>query len=213
MPRLSTNNKHSIVALIAVPVMMAWPGCARITHVPQCPVQGSVGEQITITATVRDPGGVPRYLWEVIPDNAGTFGDERAVSTTFTPSTSGRITLQLSAADGLFMYVNHCIVQVGDGGVNGVAVDLLVNPEEAVIGNSVLLTCTSTGADPAATLTVTQTVGDPVALTDILPGIVAFDAEEVGTFTFQCVGVSVDGVESPPVSGTVTVTTGGRGTR
>ena len=91
-----------------------------------------------------------------------------------------------------------------------VAVSLLVNPEEAVIGNSILMTCTSVGDEPVISFDITQTAGETVELTPILPGVVAFDAETVGTFTFECVGESVGGIRSAPVAGTVTVSEGGR---
>jgi len=192
---------------IGVSAVLALGGCTRITHSPQCPQQAGVGETVNIGAVVANPGAVPRYLWEVIPTGAGTFADEHSVVTTFTPSAAGQITLQLGAADGLFMYINQCIVEVISARPE---VSLLVNPEEAVIGNSVLMTCTSVGDEPAAGFTITQTTGETVELTPILPGIVAFDADTVGTFTFECVGTSTNGVASEPVVGTTTVTEGGR---
>ncbi len=193
---------------IGAGAVVALGGCTRITHTPQCPEQAGVGEAVDIGAVVDNPGAVPRYFWEVIPEDGGTFADERAVSTTFTPDAGGQITLQLSAADGLFMFINQCVIEVID---TDVEVSLLVNPEEAVIGNSVLITCSSVGDDPSVDFTITQTAGETVELTPILPpSIVAFDAEVVGTFTFECVGESIDGVATEPAVGTVTVSEGGR---
>jgi len=197
---------HFIHGVTAAAVMVV-SGCTRITHTPQCPEQAAVGEVVDITATVKNPGAVPRYSWEVIPSSSGTLGNADRLTTTFTPTVAGEVTLRLSAADGLFLYVDSCVINVFDANVE---VSLLVNPEQAVIGNSVLLTCTSIGDDPASSFTITQTAGETVELIPILPGVVAFDAVTVGTFTFECVGESPGGIASDPVSGTVTVSQGGR---
>lgn len=191
---------------IGVSALLALGGCTRITHTPQCPAQAGVGQTVNISAAVANPGAVPRYFWEVIPEDGGTFADQRSLSTTFTLDVAREVTLQLSAADGLFLYINQCVIEVIDVDVE---VSLLVNPEEAVIGNSVLMTCSSVGDEPAVGLTITQTAGETVELIPILPGIVAFDAETVGTFTFECVGESTSGVATEPVIGTVTVSEGG----
>lgn len=191
---------------ISVSALLALGGCTRITHTPQCPEQAGIGETVEIGAAVTNPGAVPRYFWEVMPRAGGTLADARSRFTTFTPSAGGQITLQLSAADGLFMYINQCVIEVID--VN-VEVSLMVNPDEAAIGNSVRMTCSSVGDEPAVGFTITQTAGETVELVPILPGIVAFDAETAGTFTFECVGESSSGVASQPAVGTVTVSEGG----
>lgn len=192
---------------IAAIALLTVTGCTRITHTPQCPAQAGIGETVSITAAVSNPGQVARYAWEVIPAGGGTVADPRRVDTTFTPASNGSVTLRLHASDGLFTYINDCVIQVGE---TNVAVSLLVNPEEAVIGNSILMTCTSVGDEPVISFDITQTAGETVELTPILPGVVAFDAETVGTFTFECVGESVGGIRSAPVAGTVTVSEGGR---
>ncbi len=188
---------------IALAYALTGSGCTRITHVPQCPAEAAPGSTVDITATVQDPGATPRYFWETVPDGGGTFGDARSVSTTFAPTATGPITLQLSAADGLFLYVNSCVINVGDSGVE---VSLLVNPTDAAVGIGVLFTCTSTGSTPAVDFTITQTGGATVEIIDILPGVASFDADTPGTFTFQCVGVGPSGTLSAPASGTVVVT-------
>jgi len=205
------KRRHQVcnILWIGAGMLVAIGGCTRITHSPECPAQAGVGQTIDLSATVSNPGAAPRYYWEAIPADAGTFGDQHLLDTTFTPAAAGQVTLKLSAADGLFMYTNQCVVEVGG---TAAEVSLLVNPVEAVIGNSVLLTCTSSGTEPAGNFTVTQTGGDPVTLTPIISGIVAFDAEIVGTFTFECVGESTNGIPTAPATGTVTVSedTGGR---
>lgn len=183
----------------------ALTACTRITHVPQCPNVVDVGSTVNITATVSEPGAVPRYLWEAIPEGAGTFGDPRSVSTTFSPAISGPITLRLSAADGLFLFVDECVINEGTT-ASGVEVSLLVNPTNADVGIGVLFTCTSTGTTPAIDFSITQTGGAAVEIIDILPGVASFDADTPGTFTFQCVGEGPGGELSLPVSGTVVVT-------
>lgn len=193
-------------------------GCTRISQVPQCPAQADVGQAISITADVTNPGATPRYLWEVFPAGAGTFADDASVSTTFTPSQSGQITLRLSAADGLFSYVNQCVVQVGGssgGGSSGgdVAASLIADPTAANTGDEVALLCSSVGAEAATTLTITQTEGDSVDLTIPFPGIARFTTAVAGTYSFQCVGQSAGGATSAPVTTTITVTAAGRGGR
>jgi len=191
------------VIAYALAFVLLGGGCTRITHVPQCPAMAAPGATVNVTAVVQDPGSSPRYFWETVPPGGGTFGDERSVSTTFTPTGTGPVTLRLNAADGLFLFVDDCTIDFGAGGVE---VSLLVNPTDATIGTGVLFTCTSTGTTPAVDFTITQTGGATVEITDILPGVASFDATAPGTFTFQCVGQGPNGELSAPATGTVVVT-------
>jgi len=202
-----------IVRWLAPLGLLLAAGCTRITQVPQCPAQADVGQAISITADVSNPGATPRYLWEVFPTGAGTFADSSSVSTTFTPSQSGQVTLRLSAADGLFLYVNQCVVQVGGGTNAALAVSLIADPTAANTGDEVALVCSSVGTEAATTITITQTEGNTVNLTVPFPGIARFTTNTAGTYTFECVGQGADGSNSAPATITITVTAPGRGGR
>jgi len=205
------NQKAGELRVWAVAFLTAVAGCTRISHVPVCPPEAAVGQAISINANVTNPGATPRFLWEVIPNGAGTFAEERSVSTTFTPTETGRLTLRLSAADGLFSYVNQCTVQVSE--TADLAVTFTADPTEVEVGDEVALLCSSTGGEPAVAFSITQTAGDSVDVVSPFPGVGRFDAETAGALTFQCVGESAGGVESAPATVTITVTEGGRDTR
>lgn len=177
-------------------------GCFAISANPSCPVELVVGDAGPVAANERDPGGIPSYLWEVIPSDAGTFGSPAAADTTFTAQRAGPATIRLTASDGLFQVVADCTTQIIEGLVE---VALSASPVTAVSGDAVTLTCTSTGATPAAALVIQQTNGLTIELTSLGPGSARFTAEDVGILTFECVGETAGGLGGDPATVVVTV--------
>ncbi len=177
-------------------------GCFAISADPACPVELLVGDAGPVSANERDPGGIPSYLWEVFPTDAGTFGNAAAANTTFTAQRAGPATIRLTASDGLFQVVADCTTQIIEGPVE---VALSASPSTAESGDAVTLVCTSTGATPAASLVIQQTDGPTIELINLGPGSARFTAADAGTLTFDCVGETAGGLGGDPATVVVTV--------
>lgn len=181
-------------ACLGVCLSLGLGGCGRISVAPSCPPRLGVGETGTIEANVREPGAVPRYVWDVIPAEAGTVGDPTSPNTTFVGAQAGLVTLRLTAADGLFQFIDTCQIMVGQSAE--LAVSMLVNPIPPVAGQSATLTCFSVGDLEASTLTVVQIGGAPVVLSRVGEGAYTFLPNAGGALSFECTGTTGDGTRS-----------------
>ncbi len=198
--RLTRCSPASGILLVAA---TTWCGCAAISIEPSCPNELEVGGSGPVRANQENPGSIPSYLWEVFPSDAGSFGNSAAPDTTFHAEREVDVVIRLTASDGLFQVISGCSTRIVSSAAPVVTLEAIPNP--AVVGNDVMLTCASVGETQAALLTVTQVEGADVTLTDLIPGVVTFKAEQAGDFTFQCVGESAGGTQSEPASVTVGV--------
>ncbi len=179
-------------------------GCTSISVAPSCPAELRVGDAGMIMANERDPGAIPRYLWEVFPVEAGTFANSSAPDTTFQPRQEGQARLRLTASDGLFQVMADCIVQVR--GVAGVAVALDVEPATPMVEEVVTLFCDSIGETEAVTRTITFEDGpEIIMLTVTEEGVARFEARRAGEYVFECIGENAAGTRSEPMTLTVMV--------
>lgn len=188
---------------LAIPLTGLIASCTAISVEPSCPATMQVGEIGELRANEQNPGGIPRYLWELFPSDRGSLGRATSADTTIQARKEGEIVARLTASDGLFQVVSECRIQVE--GFVGVAVSLSADPEVATIGDPVTLTCESIGADDATTLAVVQTEGGIVELVEISEGVVRFEPDRIGDLEFRCVGETDGGVQSAPALLTVNV--------
>lgn len=182
---------------------LALAGCTGISIAPTCPNEMAVGESVTITGSVVNPGAIPMYAWTVDPPNAGSFQPDSEPVTTFTAGRAGDATIQLTASDGVFQVQSECVTRITAAPL---MVTLRASPASPVTGDAVVLTCESTAT--VDTFTITQTSGPTVNLTELADGQSRFDATTRGDLGFQCVGSVTGGQTSDPVTLTVTVTQG-----
>lgn len=178
-------------------------GCDGISIAPSCPNTLRVGETGQVFGQVVDPGAIPVYLWEVIPETAGVFGNAAAPDTTFQAQEEGVAIIRLTASDGLYQVISECEISVS--GFVGLAVSLEAEPISAEVGEPVRLTCESIGATPAGTLSITQTEGPILDLVDAAPGVVRFQADRADAYVFRCVGTVAEGQTSEPAFVTVNI--------
>ena len=178
-------------------------GCEGISIAPSCPNSLMVGETGDVFAQVIDPGSIPFYFWEAIPDTAGVFTNPAVVDTSFQALEEGVVTIRLTASDGLFQVISECQIDVS--GTVGLAVTLDADPVSTAVGEPITLTCESVGATPASELSITQPEGPIVEFEAVEPGVVRFEPERADEYVFRCVGAGPDAQLSPPAFVTVTV--------
>lgn len=177
-------------------------GCTSISIEPSCPNALRVGESGSVAAHEENPGEIAQYVWEVLPSDAGTIEDPDQPQTTFTALKEGTVVLRLTASDGIYRVQSQCTTLIT---AVTLTVSLEAAPDAAEVGQTVLLTCTSLGPTEATELIITQTGGDPVELTDFLPGVAVFAPEQAGELSFECVGADTAGVTGLPVSVSVPI--------
>lgn len=178
-------------------------GCGSISIQPSCPAQLEVGASGTVWANALNAGATPRYRWEAIPVEAGTFENPDAPVTTFRADREGEVILRLHAADGLFQAVSDCLTVIGSG--VELQVTLAALPGTVAVGDSVALICQVVGEGEADSLVITQLSGPTGTFSFVEDGLSRLVASEPGEFTFQCVG-STGGNTSESNTVTVTVT-------
>jgi hypothetical protein len=179
-------------------------GCTAISIAPTCPNELRVGESGPVRANEENPGAIATYLWEVFPPEAGVFADPTAPNTTFEALVEVDVVIRLTASDGLFQVVSECSTQVQ--GFVGISVSLEADPDPALVGEPVTLTCTSVGEIDPAVLAIAQVDGGDVELTDVSDGVATFTPTQIGDLTFRCVGESTTGQQSEAAFVTVGVT-------
>ncbi|MEK6676097.1 MAG: hypothetical protein AABZ47_10645 [Planctomycetota bacterium] len=182
-------------------------GCEQISVSPSCPTGLRVGQSRNVRANQRNPGEIARYLWEVIPSDAGRFTSATDADTDFTALREGEVTLRLTASDGLYQVMAECPVRIT--GIVGLAVILEAEPVAPRVGQAVRLTCSSIGSTEAVRRMILLTDGDLVVdLNTVSEGVVRFAADDNGELVFRCIGEGEDGTESAPTFLTVVVGTG-----
>ena len=196
MPRFANVCRFVAMAIACSITMTA---CTGISVQPSCPASLRVGESGTVQANEVDPGAIPRYQWEVIPDDAGTLDNPNQPSTTFEAAKAGTVRFRITAADGLYQVISECETEILESGVE---VDFQADRENAAVGETVALTCTSTGEVDAATFTITQVDGQLVDL-EQENGVATYAPDVTDVRTFQCVGRTSTGAGSDPVLVTV----------
>lgn len=192
-------------------LLLGLGACGRISVAPTCPAVLDVGTTGSIQANVREPGAIPRYTWVAIPAGAGTFGDPSLPDTTFVGAQAGLVTLRLTAADGLFQFVDTCQIMIGQSAE--LSVSMLVTPIPPTAGQSATLTCLDVGDVAASTRTIVQISGAPVVLSRVSEGVYTFLPNAGGALSFECTGTNDDGtVSSTTILGvTVSGATGNNG--
>lgn len=178
-------------------------GCTSISIEPSCPDALRVGESGIVAAHEENPGEIALYDWEVLPSDAGTIENPDQAQTTFTALQEGTVVLRLTASDGIYRVQSQCTTLIT---AVTLTVTLEATPDAAEVGETVLLTCTSLGSTEAAEFIITQTGGQPVELTDFLPGVAAFVPEQADDLSFECVGADAAGVTGLPGSVSVLIT-------
>ncbi|MEK6799640.1 MAG: hypothetical protein AABZ12_11795 [Planctomycetota bacterium] len=181
-------------------------GCFKISVEPSCPQTLQIGESGPVAANEQDPGEIPTYLWEVLPQSAGEFADAARPTTTFTASAPGAAVIRLTASDGLFQVVAECTTQIGGADVQ---VSLSADPSPGTAGQSVTLACESVGSTPPAALVIDQLDGPPVTLDPVVDGLTSFTPTSEGNYTFRCIGTSAGGEAGDPSVVDLTVEAGG----
>ncbi len=210
--RSSHGATRRFVCGVVGVALMAVVGCTAISIQPSCPKQLDVGETGGLSANQLMPGAVPTYLWTVEPATAGTITDPTLPDTDFTAAREGTARFVLTASDGLFQVISFCESQIGSG--SGVAVSLSASSSTVVIGDTVTLTCTSTGSVEATTFVIDQVQGATIELNQVSSAAVSFAPSAEGVPRFQCVGQDANGVASDAVFVNITVnaaSTGGGG--
>lgn len=190
--RLSLMKRFLFMAMLGL------SSCTSIAVFPSCPSELQVGETGNVSANAQQPGAVPTYSWEVIPAGAGTFGDPTAADTTFVPSQNGTVLVRITASDGLFLSIAQCPIVIRGSGT--LAVALAVSPLPTSVAALSTLTCSGVGQSPATSFSIEQTGGATVTLFDAGLGTVTFTPDAEGQLSFQCIGQSSDGRQSPPTT-------------
>jgi hypothetical protein len=184
--------------------LASYGGCTAISISPTCPASLMVGESGEVRANVVDPGGAPRYQWEVIPTDAGTFGNAQAADTSFQALREGDAILRLTASDGLFFMMDECMTRI-EGTVSGLVVVLSAEPAQATVDETATLTCTSVGGTEAVAFVIFQTEGRQVELAEAGRGVRRFTPDRSGELVFECIGVDAEGEQSDPAQITIAV--------
>lgn len=175
-----------------------------ISVMPTCPAELRIGESGPVKANEVNPGAIPLYEWDVEPTNAGRFGDATLNETTFEARAEGTARLRLRAADGLYEVTAYCEVRIA--GAVELAVSLSASTMNPMTGETVTLTCESLGTTAATELTIRQTSGPRIRLTEVSAGVVTLVPLIAGAPVFECVGTSAAGADSEPSTLTLTVT-------
>jgi len=100
---------HPALAFI---VLIAHGGCTSISIAPSCPNELRVNESAPLLANEANPGAIAKYLWEVIPPEAGQVTDPTKASTTFKALAEGEAVVRLTASDGLYQVISQCQIRV-----------------------------------------------------------------------------------------------------
>ena len=199
----SCRRRLALLAVLLVGLTVSG-GCTAISIQPSCPASLRVGESGEVHANEQNPGGMPTYLWEVIPADAGTFANPQAPDTTFQALKEGDVLLRLTASDGLYFAISQCPTHI-EGTVGGLAVSLSADSTEATVDEPVTLTCVGVGAEEIAEFSIVQTGGRDVELKDVRPGVVRFTPDRAEELAFECVGTSAGGDASDPAEITLEV--------
>ncbi len=193
-----------LAGAVAVLLAGAIPACSRITTEPSCPDLMEAGTSAPLRANAQQPGAIPEYLWEIIPEDAGAIASANQPNTTIQALREGEAVVRLTASDGLFQVVSECALTiVGDAQVS---VTINVDPDPAVAGESVIILCTSTDSIDATSFALEQVDGPPVSLEFFGEGAASFTPDVEGTLTFECIGEGPNGLASDPVTVDVEVT-------
>ena len=178
-------------------------GCTSISIEPSCPDALRVGESGIVAAHEENPGEIAQYAWEVLPSDAGTVEDPDQPQTPSAAHPERAVVPRLAASAGLGRVQAQRATRHT---ARTLTVSLEATPDAAEVGETVLLTCASVGPTEAAEFIFTQTGGEPVELTDFLPGVAAFVPEQAGELSFECVGADAAGVTGLPGSVSVSIT-------
>lgn len=178
-------------------------GCTSISVAPSCPSDLRVGESGTLQANESHAGAVPTYKWEAVPADAVTLESPTASATKVDALKAGDVLIRLTASDSLFQTVSECHVVITQGGSPTVL--LTIDPSQIAVGDSAVLFCASTGEAAAVTRTLSQVDGPAVTLDSLSEGVATITPDELGDFTFNCVGGTADGVISELSVATLTV--------
>jgi hypothetical protein len=192
-----SRRQHLACSTVLLMGLTASGGCTAISIQPSCPASLRVGESGEVHANEQNPGGMPSYLWEAIPADAGTFANPQAPDTTFQALTEGDVLLRLTASDGLYYVISECPTHI-EGMVGGLAVSLSADPTEATVDEPVTLTCTSVGGEEVAEYSIVQTGGRDVELKEVRSGVVRFTPDREDELVFECVGTDAGGEASEP---------------
>ncbi|UCF34270.1 MAG: hypothetical protein JSV78_03000 [Phycisphaerales bacterium] len=187
----------TILVAAATVGLAVYGGCTAISISPTCPASLMVGESGEVRANAVDPGGAPRYQWEVIPAAAGTFANAQAADTSFQALKEGDATLRLTASDGLFFMMNECTTRI-EGTVGGLVVVLSAGPEDIMVDETATLTCASVGGTEAVSFVIFQTEGQQVELAPAGLGVRRFTPDRAGDLVFECIGIDAEGEQSDP---------------
>jgi hypothetical protein len=196
MHRVLSVSLTILVAATTVGLAI-YGGCTAISISPTCPASLMVGESGEVRANVADPGGAPRYQWEVIPAEAGTFANAQAANTSFQALKEGDAILRLTGSDGLFFMMDECTTRI-EGTVSGLVVVLSAEPADVIVDETATLTCASVGGTEAVAFVIFQTEGRQVELADAGPGARRFTPDRPGDLVFECIGIDAEGEQSEP---------------
>jgi len=114
--------RHPALTLLA---LLGSGGCTGISIAPSCPNELRVNESAPLLANELNPGGIAKYLWEVIPPQLGQVTDPTKPSTMFKATSEGEAVVRLTASDGLYQVISQCQIRVAgvttppDGSDNG----------------------------------------------------------------------------------------------
>lgn len=199
MSRMHRALSVSLTILVAAATvgLAVYGGCTAISISPTCPASLMVGESGEVHANVVDPGGAPRYQWEVIPAAAGTFANAQAANTSFQALKEGDATLRLTASDGLFFMMDECMTRI-EGTVSGLVVILSAAPGDVMVDETATLTCASVGGTEAVSFVIFQTEGQQVELAPAGLGVRRFTPDRAGDLVFECIGIDAEGEQSDP---------------
>ena len=196
-----------VLGVFCAALVLTNAACGRISIAPTCPSELQIGESGAVRANATNPGAIPTYQWEVIPSSAGTLAEPTAADTTFVATEVGDVTLRLTAADGLFQMIDECEVVVLD--TISFTIALSASPTAPSVGQSVTLTCVSTGNAVATSFVLEQITGVEVALTDVDGGVARFTSDTAGTLGFRCTGSTGDGRRTTDAEVSLTVADSG----
>ena len=169
-------------------------GCTGISVEPSCPTEMVVGESGTLKANQKNEGGIPKYLWEAIPAEAGTIAEADQPTTTFVAEATGKVAFRLTARDGLFQAISECSTEVIT--FANIAVILEASPAEPAAGDTVTLTCETGRVIANGTRTIEQVDGEPVELDVVAEGVATFTPTGGEDLSFRCIAASGEGEQA-----------------
>ena len=188
--------------VITVAAMALATGCTGISVQPSCPADLRVGESGELDANELNPGQIATYQWEVSPADAGTISSPNTPTTTFQAAKAGPVTYRITATDGLYLVTSACNAEILS---SAVAVSFEADPPAAEVGETVTLTCSSSGSVVATSFEIIQVDGQVVELEQD-SNTATFSANVADERTFRCVGSAVSGGLSDAVYVVVAVT-------